>query len=118
MADPVPRTRTIIVTGCSSGIGAHCARALKADGWRVFATVRKEADRAPLEADGIEALIMDYTDPASIAALADTVPGIRAVHDLPMPKGRGFLFEKVYPAFWQWRLTKQIRGAYTLIEFG
>ncbi|MCV3734615.1 SDR family oxidoreductase [Rhizobium sp. TRM96647] len=73
MADPVPRTRTIIVTGCSSGIGAHCARALKADGWRVFATVRKEADRAPLEADGIEALIMDYTDPASIAALADTV---------------------------------------------
>ncbi|MBB3976739.1 NAD(P)-dependent dehydrogenase (short-subunit alcohol dehydrogenase family) [Rhizobium azooxidifex] len=73
MADPVCRTRTIIVTGCSSGIGAYCARALKADGWRVFATVRKEADRPPLEADGIEALIMDYTDPASIAALADTV---------------------------------------------
>ena len=73
MADPVCRTRTIIVTGCSSGIGAYCARALKADGWRVFATVRKEADRARLEADGIEALIMDYTDPASIAALADTV---------------------------------------------
>jgi len=24
--------RTIIVTGCSSGIGAYCARALKADG--------------------------------------------------------------------------------------
>lgn len=73
MADPVSRTRTIIVTGCSSGIGAYCARALKADGWRVFATVRKEADRALLEADGIEALLMDYTDPASIAALADTV---------------------------------------------
>ena len=73
MADPVSRTRTIIVTGCSSGIGAYCARALKADGWRVFATVRKEADRLPLEADGIEALIMDYTDPASIAALVDTV---------------------------------------------
>lgn len=73
MADPVCRTRTIIVTGCSSGIGAYCARALKADGWRVFATVRKEADRARLEADGIEALLMDYTDPASIAALADTV---------------------------------------------
>jgi NAD(P)-dependent dehydrogenase (short-subunit alcohol dehydrogenase family) len=73
MADPVSRTKTIIVTGCSSGIGAYCARALKADGWRVFATVRKEADRALLEADGIEALLMDYTDPASIAALADTV---------------------------------------------
>ncbi len=53
--------RTIIVTGCSSGIGAYCARALKADGWRVFATVRKFDDLAPLEADGIEAFRMDYT---------------------------------------------------------
>ncbi|NML75914.1 SDR family oxidoreductase [Rhizobium sp. S-51] len=65
--------RNIIVTGCSSGIGAHCARALKADGWRVFATVRNEEDRASLEADGIETLLMDYTDTDSIAALVDTV---------------------------------------------
>ena len=64
---------SIIVTGCSSGIGAHCARALKAEGWRVFATVRREEDRASLEADGIEALLMDYTEPASIAALVETV---------------------------------------------
>ncbi|WP_267308350.1 class I SAM-dependent methyltransferase [Mycobacterium barrassiae] len=56
--------------------------------------------------------------PNQLADLANTVPGIRAVRDLPMPRGRGFLFEKVYPAFWQWRLTKQIRGAYTLLEFG
>lgn len=69
MAEP----RTIIVTGCSSGIGAHCARALKAEGWRVFATVRKPEDLAPLEADGLEALRMDYTDATSIAALVDTV---------------------------------------------
>lgn len=58
----------IIVTGTSSGIGAHCARALKADGWRVFATVRKPEDLAPLEADGLEALILDYTDEATISA--------------------------------------------------
>ncbi|MBW8282349.1 MAG: SDR family oxidoreductase [Rhizobium sp.] len=64
---------TIIVTGCSSGIGAHCARALAADGWRVFATVRKPEDRDGLEADGIEALLMDYADAASIAALVDEV---------------------------------------------
>lgn len=38
---PAKELRTIIVTGASSGIGAHCARALKADGWRVFATARK-----------------------------------------------------------------------------
>ena len=64
---------TIIVTGASSGIGAHCARALKADGWRVFATVRREEDRASLDADGIENFLMDYTDTASIHALADAV---------------------------------------------
>jgi NAD(P)-dependent dehydrogenase (short-subunit alcohol dehydrogenase family) len=65
--------RVIIITGCSTGIGAHCARALKADGWRVFATVRHEHDLAPLEADGIEALVMDYTDERSITALVETV---------------------------------------------
>ena len=65
--------RSIIVTGCSSGIGAHCARALKAEGWRVFATVRKQEDLAALEADGIEALLMDYTKPDTIAALVETV---------------------------------------------
>lgn len=57
----MPDQRTIIVTGCSSGIGAHCARALKADGWRVFATVRRHQDLAALERDGIEAFFMDYT---------------------------------------------------------
>lgn len=50
--------------------------------------------------------------------LAGTVPGIRAVHDLPMPKGRGLVFEKLFPAFWQLKVTKQFRGAYTLLEFG
>lgn len=65
--------KTIIVTGCSSGIGAHCARALKADGWRVFATVRRHEDIAALEADGLETMIMDYTKPETIATLVETV---------------------------------------------
>jgi len=65
--------RTIVVTGCSSGIGAYCARALKADGWRVFATVRKTDDLAALEADGVEAFLMDYTQPETISALVGAV---------------------------------------------
>lgn len=65
--------KSIIVTGCSSGIGAYCAQALKRDGWRVFATVRKAEDLGPLAEQGIEALIMDYTDPESIEALVTTV---------------------------------------------
>lgn len=64
---------TIIVTGCSSGIGAYCARALKADGWRVFATVRRPEDQVALEREGIETFIMDYTQPDTIAALVEAV---------------------------------------------
>ena len=72
--DPPTSTRpSIIVTGCSSGIGAYCARALGKDGWRVFATVRRETDRPGLENDGIETVVMDYTQPETIAALVDTV---------------------------------------------
>jgi NAD(P)-dependent dehydrogenase (short-subunit alcohol dehydrogenase family) len=65
--------RSIIVTGASSGIGAHCARALRDAGWRVFATARRPEDIVALESDGIEALSMDYRDPESIAALVETV---------------------------------------------
>jgi NAD(P)-dependent dehydrogenase (short-subunit alcohol dehydrogenase family) len=64
---------SIIVTGCSSGIGAWCARALLKDGWRVFATVRRVEDLAALENDGIEAFLMDYTKPDTISKLVDEV---------------------------------------------
>lgn len=64
---------TIIVTGASSGIGAHCARALKAEGWRVFATARKPEDLAALEADGVEAFYLDYREPESIEQLVANV---------------------------------------------
>ncbi|WP_308170458.1 class I SAM-dependent methyltransferase [[Mycobacterium] fortunisiensis] len=55
--------------------------------------------------------------PAQLADLARTVPGITAVHDLPMPAGRGWFFGTVFPAFWQFKPTRQVRGAYTLLEF-
>lgn len=56
--------------------------------------------------------------PHQLADLANTMPGVRAVHDVPMPKGRGFFFETVFPAFWQFPPAKPFRGAYTLLEFG
>ena len=61
--------RSILLTGCSSGIGAHCARKLKAEGWRVLATARRAEDLAALRADGIEAHFLDYRDAGSIAAV-------------------------------------------------
>ncbi len=56
--------------------------------------------------------------PSELADMVNTVPGIRAVHDLPTPKGRGLFFHTMFPAFWQLPLIKQFRGAYTLLEFG
>ena len=53
-----------------------------------------------------------------LADLVNTVPGVKAVHDLPMPRGRGVIFGRVFPAFWQLKLTRNQRGAYTLLEFG
>ena len=66
--------RTILITGCSSGIGLDAARGLKARGWRVFATCRQEADCDRLRAEGLESFRLDYADEASIAeAVAETL---------------------------------------------
>ncbi len=67
------RSRTILITGCSSGIGAYCARALKQDGWTVFATARNPADIEMLQADGFAAFYMDYSKSESISALVEAV---------------------------------------------
>lgn len=50
--------------------------------------------------------------------MARTTPGIRAVHDVPMPAGRGPFFGTLYPALWRFPPTKQFRGVYALLEFG
>lgn len=63
--------RTLLITGCSSGIGLDAARGIKARGWRVFATCRKEADCARLRDEGFDSFPLDYTDESSIAAAVD-----------------------------------------------
>ncbi|HQY44677.1 MAG TPA: SDR family NAD(P)-dependent oxidoreductase [Paracoccaceae bacterium] len=60
--------RTILITGCSSGIGHDAAHGLKRAGWRVFATCRREEDCDRLRGEGLESFRLDYTDPDSIAA--------------------------------------------------
>jgi NAD(P)-dependent dehydrogenase (short-subunit alcohol dehydrogenase family) len=60
--------RSILITGCSSGIGHNCAHALRAQGWRVFAACRAEADCDRLRDEGFESPRVDYADPASIAS--------------------------------------------------
>ncbi len=66
--------KSILITGCSSGIGLCAARTLKGRGWRVFATARKPQDIAHLrEQEGVESLYLDYAEPASIAKAAGRV---------------------------------------------
>ncbi len=65
--------RSVLITGCSSGIGECCARGLKQRGWRVLATARKPEDIDRLTAEGLETFYLDYTEPDSIAACADAV---------------------------------------------
>src|SRR5438309_10086573 len=72
----------VVVTGASSGIGAAIARDLAARGFRVFGTVRREQDCAPLEAARVVPVLMDVTDTASIARAGDEVT--RALAGAPL----------------------------------
>jgi NAD(P)-dependent dehydrogenase (short-subunit alcohol dehydrogenase family) len=66
--------KSILITGCSSGIGLDAARTLHKRGWRVFATCRQEVDCDRLRAEGLESFRLDYADEASIAeAVAETL---------------------------------------------
>lgn len=58
--------KTILITGCSSGIGYSCAIGLQQRGYRVFTTARKPSDLARLSAQGLETLYLDYAEPESI----------------------------------------------------
>ncbi|EAR49807.1 oxidoreductase, short-chain dehydrogenase/reductase family protein [Oceanicola granulosus HTCC2516] len=59
-------TRTILITGCSTGIGRDAALTLTRRGWHVVASARQPDDVAALRADGLEAVRLDYEDSSSI----------------------------------------------------
>lgn len=59
-------TKSILITGCSSGIGLHAALTLSARGYQVFATARKAQDVADLQAKGLIAYQLDLTNTGSI----------------------------------------------------
>jgi NAD(P)-dependent dehydrogenase (short-subunit alcohol dehydrogenase family) len=69
----VAEVRSVLITGCSSGIGWTCAQGLKARGYRVFATARKPSDLSRLDASGVEPLYLDYREPASVEACVKEV---------------------------------------------
>ena len=58
--------KTILITGCSSGIGLDAARGMRDRGWRVFASCRKAEDCDRLRAEGFDSPRIDYADTQSI----------------------------------------------------
>lgn len=114
--------KSILITGCSSGIGYDAAHGLRQRGWRVFAACRKQADCDRLKSEGFESPLLDYQDENTISAAVTEVleatggtldalfnngafacPG--AVEDLP----RGALREIFEANVFGWHdLTRQV----------
>ena len=124
--------RSILITGCSSGIGYHCAHGMKARGWQVVTACRQAEDVERLKSEGLASVQLDYADEASIAngfeaALASTagrldalfnngayaVPGM--TEDLPTEALRA-IFES---NFFGWHeLTRRALGVMRRQEHG
>lgn len=66
-------TRSILITGCSSGIGYSAAHQLKKRGWNVFASARDAADVERLKSQGLQAVQLDLAEADSIAMALDWV---------------------------------------------
>ncbi|MDQ2676121.1 MAG: oxidoreductase [Actinomycetota bacterium] len=66
-------SKAVLITGCSTGIGAETARHLAARGWTVYATARRPEALAELEAAGCKTLALDVTDEASMKAATGQV---------------------------------------------
>ncbi len=74
MAESQAGRKTLLITGCSSGIGYIAAKELAARGYQVFASARKSADVDRLNRDGLNAVQLDLDDPSSMdLALAEVL---------------------------------------------
>ena len=71
MKFPTVEERSVLVTGCSSGIGLATAKRLRSNGWTVFPTARKVDDLDALREAGFEAIKLDLTSSDSVALAVD-----------------------------------------------
>ncbi|TAK73641.1 MAG: SDR family NAD(P)-dependent oxidoreductase [Gammaproteobacteria bacterium] len=65
--------KSILITGCSTGIGLCAAILLKQRGYRVFASARKAADVEKLRAQGFESILLDVNDSTSIQQAVEQI---------------------------------------------
>ena len=65
--------RSVLLTGCSSGIGAAAAGQLRERGWTVYPTARKEQDLEDLRQQGFDPVALDVADGDSVHRAAREV---------------------------------------------
>ena len=73
MKFPNIENKSVLVTGCSSGIGLAAAELLRSKGWKVFPTARRVADLDALRQAGFEAIKLDVASSESVAQAVDRV---------------------------------------------
>ncbi len=67
------KTKSILITGCSSGIGLCTAKGLQQRGYRVFAAARRAKDVSKLESQGLESILLDLDVSNSITTAVTTL---------------------------------------------
>ena len=110
--------KTVVITGTSTGIGRACVERMAADGWTVYAGVRKEADGADLvQAVGgdVRPVQLDVTDAGHIAALGARLReelGGRGLDGLVNNAGvaQGGPIETVTDEDWRWHFDVNVFG--------
>lgn len=65
--------RSVLITGCSTGIGRAAALLLRERGWSVFPTVRKTRDFEELKAQGFDPVMLDVAEEGSVRAATEEV---------------------------------------------
>jgi NAD(P)-dependent dehydrogenase (short-subunit alcohol dehydrogenase family) len=69
----IDKSRPVLITGCSTGIGRATAEKLARDGWNVYATARRPDDIEDLKQAGAKTMALDVTDEGSMSAAVSTI---------------------------------------------